>query len=374
MLSGCSIFVSIEIRGKLGGWVFESTRDPYDPYDMIIMPFRDTPSGYRPLPGAAIEVYDYYSGKLEAEAISNAEGGFYFRSVSPGKKLVVIRHPCDSTVKVEIRVYIRDSIRLVTSKPTVHYIIVGIDKYPKMRGSKDLKVSANDARNIKQVFVDENDVVGSYTLLIDSKATKNNIKNAIIDAAWEAKSGDALVFYFSGYADKEIWEGGVANPLDHIVPYDGQNYGSKEQIRKSVITDKELADWLSRFPNKNVTVILDVAYAQTFFDGTVRAQNVDEIQPLALLNKGYTVLGATSSDERNIVTPGSGSKFTEFIIKGIREISSNRITAGELFDFVDEEMYKLWLRTDPKDRDKVPHPQMVGNENTVIFIRKSYYR
>lgn len=369
LLTGCQLFVSIEITGGVRGWVYE-TKSDY-PKEVIVMPSKEVPRGYQPLPYARVELWAH--NRLAAYAETNYDGYFSFPSVSAGEYLLVIRHPSSKYRDVKIPVYIWGDIRVISSEPTVHYVIVGIDEYPHM-DAENLKVSANDAKAIKEVLVNSNKMKGYAEVLINSRATKNNIRRAIKNAARAAKPGDSLVFYFSGYADTEIYAGGAVNELDHIVPYDGRDYGSPTQIRNSVITDGELEQWLSEFPNKNVTVILEVAYAETFFDGVIRTQGVGEIAPLALKGKGYTVLGATSSNQRNIVTPEKLSKFTEFIVKGLEyDIRGDLITAGALFDYVDQKMYEVWLEAPDHKKDDVPIPQFEGSKNTVIYIRDSFY-
>ncbi|HOB09202.1 MAG TPA: hypothetical protein PKJ49_06990, partial [Limnochordia bacterium] len=159
--------------------------------------------------------------------------------------------------------------------------------------------------------------------------------------------------------------GGERKPLDHIVPYDGKNYGDINMAESTVITDGELEEWISRFPNKNVTVILDVAYAATFIDGVVREQSADEFELLALKNKGYTVLAAARTDERTKVSPKVGSLFTLSLIKGIYEIPDSYITAYQLFEYARYQMQVVEKVTDQ-------NPVFEGPQNRVIYIRNPY--
>ena len=171
-------------------------------------------------------------------------------------------------------------------------------------------------------------------LLINKDATKADIRYAIEKAAWAAGPNDYLVVYFSGYADREVWAGGERKPLDHIVPYDGKNYGDINMAESTVITDGELEEWISRFPNKNVTVILDVAYAATFIDGVVREQSFDEFEfeLLALKGKDYTVLAAARTYERTKAWESKGSLFTTVCSRVWVQLIAY-ITAYQLFEY-----------------------------------------
>ncbi|MDI9449575.1 MAG: caspase family protein, partial [Bacillota bacterium] len=346
---------------------------------IIIAPEDMSTAGYTPLAGVTVRVHNVLgSGIKELEAITTtrADGRFFFHDISPGYKCLEIQR---GSKVYEIRLHIpKSKIPMsywATSHPKVHYVIIGIDSYPnwlvwndeekKSMPVPNYDVSARDALAFKRVFVDQNRMSGTYYLLTNNNATKANIRYAIEKAAWAAGPNDYLVVYFSGYADWEIWAGGVTEPLDHIVPYDGKNYGDINQAVNSVITDGELESWISRFPNKNVTVILDVAYAATFIDGEVREQSADEFELLALKNKGYTVLAAARTDERTKVSPKVGSLFTLSLIKGIYEIPDSYITAYQLFEYARYQMQVVEKVTDQ-------NPVFEGPQNRVVYIRNPY--
>ena len=368
LLAGCRFYIHIDTYGSITGFLYQSI---FDPTDIVVMPYDDPPAGYRPLGGVRVDLCDEY-GRLEDSTQSRySDGRFTFYNVTPGNKVLVFRYQYQQ-FSVKLIVSKGKYEYLVTSKPKVHYVIIGIDEYPYMidpethQKVKNMDVSVRDAKAFKSVFVDNNRMSGTYQFLTNQNATKNNIRKAIQNAAWVAGPNDYLVVYFSGYADWEIWAGGVTKPLDHIVPYDGKNYGDINQAVNSVITDGELESWISSFPNNNVTVILDVAYAATFIDGVVREQSADEFELLALKNKGYTVLAAARSDERTKVSPKVGSLFTLSLIKGINEIPDSYITAYQLFEYARYQMQVVERVTDQ-------NPVFEGPQNRVIYIRKSYY-
>lgn len=371
VLNGCIIRIGIGITlGSVTAWVFESTEHPEK---IMVMSYPDTPTGYLPLGNARVEVRDQYTNELEASTYTDSEGCFSFSDIPGGKKKIVIYHPRYSSITYEIPIHILKGINMTTSEPVVHYVFIGIDEYPYIRVQDpevqdperaNLDVSAKDVYMMRRAFVKGNRMVGSCQELINDQATKARIYNAIRNAARIAKPNDALVLYFSGYADYEIYAGGVAPPLDHLVPYDGTNYGTPEQIMNSVITDGELERWLSLFPNKNVTVILDVAYAATFIDGVAREQSLGEIELLALKNKGYTVLAATASDERNIVNKDKYSLFTYWLVSGIEKLPYKWITAGDLFSYASSKMEEGGFPQTPK---------LEGSGNTLLHVKNSYY-
>ena len=377
LFTGCQFFLHVSFYGgSITGYVYED-----DDGSIIIAPEDMSTAGYTPLAGVTVRVHNVLgSGIKELEAITTtrADGRFFFHDISPGYKCLEIQ--LGSKV-YEIRLHIPKSKTPMsywaTSHPKVHYVIIGIDSYPNWRVWNDEEeksmpvpnydVSARDARAFKRVFVDRNRMSGTCYLLINEDATKADIRYAIEKAAWAAGPNDYLVVYFSGYADWEIWAGGVTKPLDHIVPYDGKNYGDINQAVNSVITDGELEEWISRFPNKNVTVILDVAYAATFIDGVVREQSFDEFEfeLLALKGKDYTVLAAARTYERTKAWESKGSLFTTGLLKGVGAINDTYITAYQLFVYARD-----WMWEDLKVTDQ--NPVFEGPKNRVIYIRNPY--
>ena len=115
--------------------------------------------------------------------------------------------------------------------------------------------------------------------LLDSQATKSNIRNRIERAIDFADSNDFLVVYFSGYSGQDY------------LPYDDDG-----EAWATAITDWELEQWLGDFPG-DVTVIIDGSESSTMADGNV-------FKPFALEEDSkYTVIAAARRRESG-VRPG----------------------------------------------------------------------
>lgn len=370
LVTGCTVFISVDRTGSLRGWIYESMYTE----ELIISSSSEVPHGYSPLRFRNVKISSPYGGTIYTTVRTDSDGYFSTGNLNVGNVRVTIDY---GYPKFSFTTYIsRGNFYLeFTPLSVVHYVFVGIDDY-LIFNLPNFNVSANDANDMKSVLVDQNDTrLGSYSVLTDESddlPTKKNIENAINSAAAKASSNDYLVFYFSGYADEEIrYDDRPTDKLDHLVPYDGQDYGSPEEIKESVITDRDLAKWLARFPNDNITVILDVSYAGTFVDGSVSPQSIQtipEISLQALRNPGYTVLGATNRNARNEIYPGKNSTFTYYLLEGLGGNSNElpadinndgRVTAQELFNYARDRM--------KPDLD-YPEPIINGdNTNTVIY-------
>jgi len=126
------------------------------------------------------------------------------------------------------------------SKAECWAVIVGIADYQYL---KDLNYADDDARELAQRL-------GPYwggdhiKLLLDSEATKDNIRKAIEWLAGKEDADDTVLFCFSGHGDR----GG------YIAPYDAYYIGTW-------ITSGELKNWLEPLESKKTAIILQTCYA-----------------------------------------------------------------------------------------------------------------
>lgn len=371
MISGCIISVGpiYDGYGDIEGWVYIS-QPKYVPMSSsevvsldsedIVIASNSAPAGYVPLEDVRVAVRGTYNAKY-----TDSNGRFVLYDVGAGKRTLDIDHPhfrnpISKTVNVEKdnRVYVDPAAKAGIG----YYILIGIDDY--LYGDDmeyaNADVSVNDATAMRNALRDDNTMNGSFRLLTDSYADKDNIKQAIIDAGNAAEADDYLVFYFSGYAHEEIW----GDFIDHIMPYDGRVFGSN--ANDTVITDAELNNWFRNyFPNRDVTVIIDASYSGTFIDGTPRPASV-EMQ--ALRRSGYTVLTSTEEDEQATIEPGVHSVMTQYLLQGLYGLNADQnndrlITAYELYKYIAFEM----------ERNKEWHSPMLYPSNSKTVIFRDYY-
>ena len=79
-------------------------------------------------------------------------------------------------------------------------LIVGINDYQKIN---DLKGCLNDVQNMRDFLKDYKEFkIENIRVLTDGRATKQNIINRLNWLVEGSKSGDVLVFHFSGHGSQ----------------------------------------------------------------------------------------------------------------------------------------------------------------------------
>ena len=149
-------------------------------------------------------------------------------------------------------------------------LLVGVNKY-NMPGS-DLNGCVNDVTNIRDILLkyfgfDVNDI----RVVVDDRATKENIMNRLRWLVADAKAGDSLLFHFSGHGSQIRDRDGdeLKDNLDeilcpHDMDWDGRN-----------IVDDDLAELFGTLPKGiNLEVLLDCCHSGT---GTREARGIESL-------------------------------------------------------------------------------------------------
>lgn len=152
---------------------------------------------------------------------------------------------------------------------TRYAIVIGISDYPGL--SSDLSYGDDDAVAVEKVLTESYDF-DDITMLINEKATRSSIFNAVDKYKAQLKSGDELVFFFSGHGAKGraddydrsntdqsivVWRGaGDAAEFDYI--WDGelkkQFEGFSEGSRIAFVFDSCLSGGMNVLKSTNRVV------------------------------------------------------------------------------------------------------------------------
>lgn len=209
----------------------------------------------------------------------------------------------------------------------VYLVSVGITDYPGT--SMDLTLPAKDAQTIAWIYSKNTNV--EYSLLLDDRATTQNILSAMRKIFAKATTNDIVVFFYSGHG----YPGGFA-------AYDGSL--TYTEIRKAMK--------ISKCKNKMI-------FADACFSGKIRTDGRVSHNSIQAAKKANVMLFLSSrSDETSIERRGmQNGFFTTYLQKGLRGgADKNRdriITANELYEYVHKGVIEL-------SNDK-QHPVMWGN-------------
>jgi metacaspase-1 len=156
-------------------------------------------------------------------------------------------------------------------------LIVGVNKY-KLPGS-DLQGCVNDATNVRDILLKYfNFTVKDIRVLVDGRATKKAILDRLKWLVKDAKSGDRLLFHFSGHGSQIRDRDGdeLKDSLDEIIcPHDMDWDGT-------YIVDDDLKAVFAKLPaGVRLEVLLDSCHS-----GTATRQALDPASHLTPINPG----------------------------------------------------------------------------------------
>ena len=205
-----------------------------------------------------------------------------------------------------------------------YVLCVGISKYPK--GVNSLRVSANDARTIANVY--EKNGNSTVSIILDSDATREAVLSKMKSAFAGARADDAVIFFFSGHGTKK-----------GLACYDG------------VLYFERILEIMKTCPARTKVVIADACYA-----GKMRGSKAWQ---RAVKNEDVMFFLSSRSNEPSQETRYSNSMFTIYLERGLRggaDVNRDRtITAREIYDFCHDGVIK--------STHGAQHPVMWGKFN-----------
>lgn len=188
-----------------------------------------------------------------------------------------------------------------------YILCAGIADYPGTRN--DLRVSANDAVTIANIFAKNNHAEGLY--YTNKDATVANVLNGMSQVFAKANKDDVVLFFFSGH--------GIPGGF---VCYDGYLYYNK------------VFQAMSRCKAQNKVIIADACFSGKMRKTRKRNEDYSKLNAMLFLS--------SRSNETSMEMPrrtGFGnSLFTAYLERGLRggaDTDRNRtISAKELYDYV----------------------------------------
>jgi len=140
----------------------------------------------------------------------------------------------------------------------VYGVVIGIDAY-KNYGTLDGAV--NDAK----ILADSLNGIGAkqVKLLLDDKATRDEIKKAWDEVSVQAKAGDTVFFTYAGHGAQqpERIKGTEADGQDEF--YVLANFGESGPNTYERLIDDDLQEWFSKRPDLNIILVSDSCHSGT---------------------------------------------------------------------------------------------------------------
>jgi len=173
-------------------------------------------------------------------------------------------------------------------------LIIAIGNYPEGGKWRNLS-SLNDIAYIRNALIQNGFAPNNIDTLIDKRATKKGMEDALDDLARRAEPGDIVVFHFSGHGQQIFDDNGdeldgydeALIPYDAGAYYDPVNYRGEKHFR-----DDELGKKLNAIRAKigakgTLVVILDACHSGT----ATRSAEVFQARgvPVPFMTPGYKV-------------------------------------------------------------------------------------
>ena len=243
-------------------------------------------------------------------------------------------------------------------------VVIGIGKYRDDR-IPNLKYTVADAEEIYNILTDPQ--YGDFPkdqvkLLIDEKATYNNIKSAV--GTWlrrNARKDDTVIIFFAGHGapedDKTYWVTYNAN-IDDL-------YGT-------ALSNDEIADMLSRVEAKKMIAFLDSCYSAATVQRTDKKRSIMIVKDPFEKFKGEGRVIITSSDgkEQSLELEKFGhGVFTYHLLNALKgESDENKdgfIELDEVWDYV-----KYRVRDTARKHGSTQTPVLNGSYSAGIVLSK----
>ncbi len=203
---------------------------------------------------------------------------------------------------------------------TYHALLVGINDY-KDPEIPDLETPVSDVNEMASLL--EKKYGFQVSRLINSKASKDGIYNALRHLVGTAKKEDSVLIYYAGHGGHDKLVGG-----GYWVPWDARHSNTGSYF-DNVLTQKLIAGMKAR----HVLLISDSCYSGTLF-GKARAlpPDITDKYYLSLFNE-KSRWGMTSGNFTPVADGGTDghSVFAYQLIKALRKNSSPYLSTQQLY-------------------------------------------
>jgi len=247
-------------------------------------------------------------------------------------------------------------------------VIVGINKYPNLKPSEQLKNAVNDAKGVREVL-DQNFLFDEYYELYDEQATKNGLMTKLAQVGASLTKDDAMFVFFAGHGTT-VTTSTTKQDTGYILPFDG-SFNEKEYWRNISMVD--LRDNIGNVSEaKHIFFCIDACYSGSIFTKTRGdSEQIDQtLEYLKTKTDNPVRFALTAGDKgQQVLDSGLGghSVFTGRFIEALTN-TKNFITAASLAETISDKVFN-----DANRRGFKQTPQsgrLSEGSGDFIFLRK----
>jgi len=219
-------------------------------------------------------------------------------------------------------------------------LIIGINKYHDF---PQLNYAVADAKSIKTLlntqygFPEEN-----IEMLLDEKATKNNITNAFYTLVEKTRPNDAIVVFYAGHGETQKISGGKED-LGYLIPIDGK-MGS---LPRTALSMKTINIHANEIPAKSMLFLVDACYGGLAAAGNYRSNRQLDIIKGLTKDRCRQIITAGKKDEQVVENEKwQHSAFTRVLLNGLMELKADIdedgiVMANQLYSYIQNNVLKL---------------------------------
>ena len=271
----------------------------------------------------------------------------------------------------------------MTKLENAYALIIGVDY------TRDAENVILDAKEIYKTLSNE-ELCGykkeNLKLLVDKKATKDNILGALDHLISVTDENSSLLLYYSGHGDID-----PSTKDSYIIP-------SGECTRENVIFGKDLRSKLNQMKSKRMIILFDCCHSASFFDDkdeTIsqnfsnrlehHSSNLEGIAQEIDDEQGMVILASSQKDERSWNSLGENSLFTQCFLEAMQAknkhfFADEYIRMVETVNYIFERAPQLFNELKATDTDNVitekmqtPYANLQMNNDFVIsYIPKKF--
>ncbi|MCG8701778.1 MAG: caspase family protein, partial [Bacteroidales bacterium] len=285
-------------------------------------------------------------------------------SLIPGENVITVsafNNGMIESAQQNIKLYHKGTPKL----SNCYVVSVGINKYENP--SLNLNYAKPDAQAISSLIDKKGNQLFKEVKTFefyDTKATKENIFNALDDISNEMQPEDVFIFYYAGH-------GSMINNYFYFITTESTGLYQEDKLQ-SAIHVTELQNRLKKLPALKQVVIMDACHSGTSVD-LLAMRGASEEKALAQLSRssGIHVLASTGKQQQAAETGVLGHGIFTFVLlealmgKADGAPKDSKVTVYELKSYLDDQVPEVSYRL--LGHKQYPNTFSIGHDFPLIF-------